>query len=211
MNNNLNEYLAENNIAKLQLGCGRFPLPGWFNTDANDYLCSCGKAFYLDVKKHFDIPDCSFDYVFSEHLFEHLSYNEGLNMINECYRVLKQNGIMRISTPNLEFLIDLYINPEKEINNEYIKFDAKRNKLPENPVYAINNFHTNWGHKIIYDPKSLTELLKTTGFSEVYQCKLGKSKYECLNNIEMHGDHFKMQGANFDFNILQSMVFEAKK
>jgi predicted SAM-dependent methyltransferase len=49
-----------------------------------------------------------FDYVFSEHMIEHVSYAEGLLMLRECLRVLKPGGRIRIATPSLEVLLDLY-------------------------------------------------------------------------------------------------------
>ena len=29
----INKYIEENRIRKLQLGCGAFPIDGWLNTD----------------------------------------------------------------------------------------------------------------------------------------------------------------------------------
>ena len=63
---------------------------------------------YLDATQTFPLPDCSFDYIFSEHMIEHVTYQNGKRMILECYRVLKPGGLLRISTPDLSFLVDLY-------------------------------------------------------------------------------------------------------
>ena len=40
-------------------------------------------------------------------MIEHLKYSDGQNMLKESFRVLKPKGKIRISTPDLQFLIDL--------------------------------------------------------------------------------------------------------
>ena len=208
--NELNYYLQNNKITKLQIGCGRHILNGWFNTDISVKKNSVNIAF-MDAAQPFPIQDQTFDYIFSEHFFEHLTYDQEKTMLNECYRILKPNGIMRIATPNIEFLIDLYLNPEKEINKSYIEFDSKRSGYPINSIYVINRFHTTWGHKIIHSPESLTILLKDAGFKNIKRCEVGISTHIELNNIECHQKSFERQGANMDYNKLQTMVFEAQK
>lgn len=206
----INNYLNNNEISKLQLGCGGFPIKGWLNSDKGQYKIN-NEIIYLDVTKRFELPDNSFNYIYSEHLFEHLTYHEGLNMLKECYRILKPGGIIRIATPNLEFLIDLYFHPEKEINKSYIEFDGKRTNQPNDAVYAISHFHTDWGHKIIYDYKSLKTFLESVGFKNIIQCEVSKSSHAELNDIEQHPKHFKKMGVKHDFNSLQTMVLEAEK
>lgn len=105
-NRRIGAYLNNNPIAKLQIGCGPNLLPGWLNTDISLEDCKQG-AVYMNVGEPFPLPDESIDYVYSEHLFEHLTYAQAVNMLRECHRVMKPNGVMRISTPNLVFFIGL--------------------------------------------------------------------------------------------------------
>ena len=203
-------YLQNNKIAKLQIGCGLNVINGWFNTDISNKKNNVDVHF-MDASCPFPIPSQSFDYVFSEHFFEHLTYEQGNNMLNECYRILKPNGIMRIATPNIEFLIDLYLNPDKKINKSYIEFDSRRSGLPTHPIYTINRFHTTWGHKIIHSPESLTTLMENAGFKNICRCEVGISTHKELNNIERHLKSFVKQKGNMDYNRLQTMVFEAQK
>ena len=159
---------------------------------------------YLDVGNPFPFPDATFDFVFSEHLFEHLTYMQGINMLKESHRIFKPGGVIRIATPNLEFLVDLYLHPASNNNKDYILFDSKRSGLPPHPVYAINRFHTQWGHQIIYDQDSLTNLLKGVGFTDIVSCEVGESRHPDLLYIE---NHSKYLGETF--NCLQTMVLEA--
>lgn len=202
------DYLKKNEIKKLHIGCGLNLLDGWLNTDIKSNNIN---VMFMDARSTFPIPSQSFDYVFSEHLFEHLTYKEAKNMLNECYRILKPNGIIRIATPDIKFLIDLYLNPQKEINKSYIEFDSKRSGLPPYPIFAINRFHTTWGHKIIYDQESLIMMLESSGFKNIHQCEIGKSDYIDLCMVEGHNKSFERQKADKDYNALQTMVFEAQR
>lgn len=204
------DYLKNNEIRKLHIGCGLNLLNGWLNTDILN-KANNRNVMYMDAGSPFPIPNQSFNYIFSEHLFEHLTYEQAKNMLNECYRILKPNGIVRIATPDIKFLIDLYLNPQKEINKSYIEFDSKRSGLPPHPIFVINHFHTAWGHKIIYDSESLIMMLESSGFKNIHQCEIGKSEHIDLCMIEGHHKSFERQNADKDYNALQTMVFEAQR
>lgn len=199
----IKEYLKGVAEPKLQLGCCKNPLPGWLNTDIS--LRSV-YGVYLDAGKRFPFQEASFEYVYSEHLFEHLTYQQGLNMLKESYRILKPGGVIRIATPDLQFLVGLYQAPEKPVHKQYIEFSAQQGKLPAEAVYVINRFHTTWGHQIIYDKKTLSALLEQVGFKDVRSCEVGESKHPALTGIE---GHFKELGV--EFNRLETMVLEATK
>lgn len=200
----IRKYLSNTTEPKLQIGCGRNPLKGWLNTGIS--LRESWNGVYLNAGQPFMLLDETFNYVFSEHLFEHLTYPQALNMLAESYRVLKPGGIIRIATPDLRFLIGLYQDPEKTIHKEYIEYSAEKGGLPASPVYVINRFHTTWGHQIIYDKETLENLLVNTGFKNITICEVGKSNHKVLNGIE---GHFKLLPE--EFNLLETMIIEGTK
>lgn len=205
----VDNYLNTHSVRKLQIGCGRNMLSGWLNTDASLKICQKG-AVYMNAGEPFPLPDASIDYVFSEHLFEHLTYPQAVNMLSECHRVLKPHGVIRIATPNLQFLLDLYQHPERPINKRFIEWSAGGGAgggvFPASSVYIISKYHTAWGHKIIYDAETLTILLRENGFDDVCQCEIGNSKHDALKNVEGH--HVNSQ-TSFEFCELQTMILEA--
>ena len=103
-------------MRKLNLGCGHNVLEGWVNSDANPPSTA---VTLLDVENKFPFTDNEFDYIFSEHMIEHLPYEVGSRSLKECYRVLKPRGVVRVSTPDLAFLVDLYTNSEADVNKRY--------------------------------------------------------------------------------------------
>ncbi len=197
-------YLRNNNEHKLQIGFGNFPLEGWLNTGIDFW--ECWNGMYMDAGKPFPLPDNSFDYVFSEHLFEHLTFPQAQNMLKECYRVMKPGAVMRIATPNLRFLLDLYENPEKPIHKAYMEFSVKNLGMPQTPVYVINRFHTSWGHKIVYDMETLSKLLTDNEFKNITPCEMSKSEHPALNGVESHFKIFP-----YEFIHLETMILEVTK
>ncbi len=193
-------------MKKLHLGCGYQFIEGWINTDIRSDLVSDPLIDYLDVTKTFPFDSEEIDYIFTEHLIEHIDYLKGLNMLIESYRVLKPNGKIRISTPDLQFLIDLYGDDKTDLQKQYMeefktnspllmdtyksistnhnfKLNGKKPKFPTD-TFIINNFVRAWGHEFIYDKKTLVESMEWVGFKDIKICKISVSDDLNLNNLE---------------------------
>jgi predicted SAM-dependent methyltransferase len=70
--------------------------------------------------------DHSFDAIYSFHVFEHLSYDEGLFALKEMHRVLKPGGICRISTPDLLAFSKEYVR-QAELHSQGESSDFRYN------------------------------------------------------------------------------------
>lgn len=200
------QYCARQAVRKLQIGCGYRPIDGWFNTDLTPRK---DQVAYLDVSERFPFADETFDFIHCEHMIEHLPYPVGAHMLQECARVVKPGGVIRLATPNLRTLIDLYADIKSDTQQRYLRFSADR-YLPEigiaSDTFVINNFFRNFGHQFIYDPKTLTEALHRAGLTNVTPRAVGESDYEPLRGIEQHG-----QDITDEFNRLETFVLEASK
>jgi predicted SAM-dependent methyltransferase len=94
-------------------------LAGWLNTDVDPKGIG---VYYLDAGKPFPIQDQSFDYIFNEHLIEHFTYRDGLRVLQECYRVLKPGGAIRIATPDMDKIIGLRSEEKSDLQNRLCLF-----------------------------------------------------------------------------------------
>jgi len=209
----INKYLKNHKKRKLQIGCGQNFLNGWLNTDLNDL----DGAMYMDAGEQFPFENESIDFIYSEHIFEHLTIKQQINMMKEAYRVLKNGGVMRLATPKLDFLFELYSQPTKKENNEYVKWAVKsipnlriaQDKILNNSShypYVINNFFRDWGHQMIHNFESFQNLAYQSGFATVRKVEVGESEIEDLRKIEKHGTIIPEH-----INSLETMVIEVIK
>lgn len=177
-------YLKAHEIRKLHLGAGPNALEGWLNTDLTPQN---HKVYSIDVTKPLPFEDNTFDYIFGEHLIEHLTYKDGLRMVKECYRVLKPGGKIRIATPDIDTVLKLRTPEKSELQLNYIKWHIDH-CLPEIGIYkdifVINSAFNNFGHKFLYDYDTLQYSFKETGYIDITRCRPGESSDENLCGID---------------------------
>jgi predicted SAM-dependent methyltransferase len=177
----MDKYVAGVGEKKLNLGCGENVLAGWLNVDFDPLS---PEVVYLDATARFPLPDGVFDLVFSEHMIEHVSYAHAEHMLRECWRVMKAGGRIRISTPDLKFLMDLYHGDKSPLQEEYVRRSAEEAGIKAMDTHVINRFVREWGHLFIYDEKALKAALQEAGFGEIERCALHESRAAALRNVE---------------------------
>lgn len=197
--------LKASDKTKINFGCGYKPIPGWLNTDGGD-----GRIFSppklpgiinLDVWKFLKhVQDDSTKFISSEQFFEHFDRQDGFKMIQEWYRILKKDGVLRIQTVDLEKEILVYLDKcegvswEKDVLPHRLKHiehstDSYCKLMPgEKYVRAMllnNGFHMD-GHRFIYDFESIKMSLERAGFTDVKRVEFGKSDHPQLQGIDYH-------------------------
>lgn len=190
----------------LHIGCGKNLLLGWLNAD---YYPRSREVIYLDATKPFPFPDNSVDYIFTEHMIEHVTYSDGQKMLKECQRVLKPGGRIRISTPNLVNLASLMSVPTTEQAKSYVRqVSAKYIKSNHRhlPGMVVNNFFWDFWHMFVYDPDTLRHALGDAGFKPSDQMSSGVGSVPALDQLEHH--HVAV-GAELD--AFETMIFEGLK
>jgi predicted SAM-dependent methyltransferase len=203
----LNNYLAARGVRKLMLGAGSNSREGWLMTDIAPQSPA---VMYLDVTRPFPFDSDTFEYIHAEHLIEHITWADGLQMLRECRRVLKPGGIVRIATPDLAVLIGLYDGKRNEVGQRYIQWITDL-LYPEVGAYkaafVINNAFTNFGHKFLYDGELLELAFTKAGFTNIREFPMGESDDENLRGIEFHGEF----AGNEEMVAFETMVFEATR
>lgn len=94
-----------------------------------------------DAEQGLDYKDNSFDYVTMLAVIEH--FNNHNKVISECYRVLKNNGLMIITTPFKKAEIFIKIYHKLDHKRYFIKKDFENLKGFELIHYSIFEFRLN--------------------------------------------------------------------
>lgn len=130
------------NIEKIKvvIGAGEYNNnPGWIHTQEDELNL-------LDIntwKGRFD--DHSITAILAEHVWEHLTYEEGVNAAQLCFEFLKPSGYIRCAVPDGFF-------PNEEYQN-IVKVGGPGPK--DHPAAS---------HKIVHNYKTLSKMFESAGY-----------------------------------------------
>ena len=164
-------YLDKQKKNFINLGCGTLITPNFINID---FFGVPNIDFGADLRRPLKINSAAADGIFCEHTLEHLSYHDVENLLEDCFRVLKQGGAIRIIVPDVSIFIKNYY--EKK-NGWFDKWEAlmftnsedskRRARHIDTPLQAISFVMQEHGHVSAWDFETFEKILKRVGFSDV--------------------------------------------
>ena len=154
---------------RLHIGSGPQILRGWVNIDNVRYP---GVDRVLDVTRGLPFRDVRF--IFAEHFIEHLDLHAAMYLLRECRRVLRDDGVLRLSTPNLDW-----------VWATHYKLGEPEPKAVED-CFRLNRAFRAWGHEFLYNEPALTAILQDAGFAHVVRREYRHSDYAELRDLERH-------------------------
>jgi predicted SAM-dependent methyltransferase len=163
---------------KVHLGCGADVRPGWVNIDfglipwlgANSVRHHGVTVIRHDLRKGLPLRSGGCALIYSSHFLEHLEYRHGLNLIADCYRVLRPGGVFRAALPNFKGAFEAYLGGNSAYM-DLIDICAVNPGLERDTTSLVD--HINYGvyqngeHKCIYDEEKMHLILCKAGFSSV--------------------------------------------
>lgn len=177
----------------LHVGCGSQVVDGWINIDAfsdpnlshdeKQILLHRPNFILCDITKIWPFPKNSTSYIYSSHTIEHLSRQDAVVFLTNCYHALKEKGILRLSCPDVHLWTVNYLRNNKRF------FTAFYHKWPSFPALTtptdifVGQFY-GWDHKWMYDYNSLSALLRSAGFIKVAKHSFGKSSIPDILSLE---------------------------
>ena len=156
---------------RLHIGCGQEAIPGWVNID-NRQLPGVDQV--VDVRQ--GLPFQNVAAIYAEHFLEHLSLDDGLAFLRECRRALAPSGVLRLSTPNLDWVYATHYRYARWPSEEETVLDCLQ----------INRAFHGWGHQFLFNRGMLTAALKASGFATVTFHRYGQSEVPGLRGLERH-------------------------
>jgi SAM-dependent methyltransferase len=108
-------------MRSLNLGCGSRFHTDWENVD---FVSASPNVKAFDLRKGIPYPDATFDVVYHSHLLEHLNKRFAPVFLQQCRRVLKPGGVIRVAVPDLEKIARTYLESLEKASRELPGWDA---------------------------------------------------------------------------------------
>ena len=148
----------------VNLGCGP-------NTNSNfvnlDYNWRPGIDVCWDVTRGLPFSDGHCGGLFTEHMLEHLEFDEACALLHECARVLQPGATIRVVVPDGEIYLNEYAKHRRgDAAAMPYGADDRASHPRATPMYSINRIFRHHGHKFIWDAETLIAELIAAGFQD---------------------------------------------
>jgi hypothetical protein len=163
----------------VNVGCGSSGLDGWVNIDC---FGAEGVTCVRDCRTSLPLPTGSARGIFTEHFLEHLDYyEEAPRFLEDCRRVLRPGGVLRVIVPDGAKYLEAYGSGDMssmgtfsplvsmDASSDDRPFSSLREVVPFRTKMEVVNFHFRQSgqHRFSYDEETLSALLRECGFEGV--------------------------------------------
>ena len=181
-------------MLRINIGCSDSPTDGWDNFDysvglkfSRFYLLT--KIFYklnlitpwqfriatfykknnvkyANAARKIPLKDNCVNVVYSSHMIEHLTKTGAKKFLNESYRVLKEDGIIRLAVPDLRRKAEEYLkdgDADRFVYETHMWFPDTKSFFQKLYLFLTGPKHHLW----MYDFNSMSKLLKECGFKNI--------------------------------------------
>ena len=133
---------------------------GWVTIDLH------GADIIHDLKKGIPLPEASVDEIYASHVLEHISFKDLIVLLEEIYRLLKQNGKFSVCVPDASLYIRSYVNKQKFLpeGEFYQPAVVDTGSLMDQINYIA---YMDQQHKYLFDKQNLVNTLKKIPFKKV--------------------------------------------
>jgi predicted SAM-dependent methyltransferase len=165
---------------KINLGSGHWKLEGWVNVDI-DLESLPDVAANLSGGLPFDTGVARL--MHTEDFIDQLEIEKAAEFLCECHRILAPGGILRVLTPDMQKLADLYLNDPKRLREMWEKFvgvDLFLGTAGE----VFNSGMRFAGHTFLYDEETFKALSSRCGF-EARKVEFQQSEEPELRGVDL--------------------------
>lgn len=145
----------------VHIGCGELNDERFINVDAR----AMPHVHY--VTQHIELAQFSqdsIDLIYACHILEHVSHRKLAKTLSAWYSHLKPGGVLRISIPDFDKLIEIYNDQQKNIHS--IK----------NPLLGGQEYGFNY-HFSIFNKQYISNIFIECGFSDIKEWDPATAKY----------------------------------
>ncbi len=202
--------LVAGDMLKVNLGSGAVAPDGWVNIDRSPgvllsrvpgLLPTLGRLRVIpqeqataawprtvkcyDVLRGLPFDSGSVDAVYSSHMLEHLPHASARRVLYECRRVLKEEGVLRLSVPNLRTLAATYVaSPDPDAADTFMQETGMAVEQPSRGIKRLVNAVGAVKHLYLYDDRTLPAMCREAGFSTAEVVGFRQGRCPDLDTIE---------------------------
>lgn len=163
-------------VMRLQIGCGKFPHPGWINTDNK---VRPGVDCVADLRADLPFADGTFDYAAAIHVLPHIPLAGLAPALARVRRVLKPGGVLRLALPDLEKALDAF----RRGDVAYFSVPDAQWKSLGAKVVAQIVWHNDIRTPFTYDLAA--EALAKAGFASADRCAFRETRSRFPEIVEL--------------------------
>ncbi len=168
----------------VNLGCGMTNHPKFINVDAYPYP----HVHFVHRIDHLPMfTDDSVDLVYASHCLEHFKHYEITQVLNEWVRILKPGGVLRLSVPDFDKLIEIYSdtgNPDDFVSQLMGGQDNRYNC-----------------HYSVFNMKNLAKYLERSCCVDIKEWSPGDSDLTTFDDFSVYQKDIEGQSYKISLNI----------
>jgi SAM-dependent methyltransferase len=145
----------------VNIACGDAYVDGWINFDHSPVASSIVK---VNLLKGIPCSDGCVDVAYSSHFLEHIPRHKVNYFLSECFRILKQNGVLRLVLPDFEEMAKSYITYRESKSHQeadFLMLEIFDQMVRTAPGGELGCYYTQLKER---DPKMISFVRERTGF-----------------------------------------------
>jgi predicted SAM-dependent methyltransferase len=127
-----------------------------------------GQSYFteLDICGPLPFGDGCVDWVYAEHLIEHVPLPAAVGWLAEVRRILAPGGLVRLTTPDLHRYAEDYVSDRGFFSKHRRRLGVMGvgPPMPQRRAFMFNQLFYLYGHRWIYDVDELRHVLSRAGF-----------------------------------------------
>ena len=151
--------LPQISATNLHLGCGAVNHPEFINIDGLGYKHI---HYVRAIDNLAPFGDRTVALIYASHCLEHFSHVRVNQVLQEWHRAIEPGGILRLSVPDFELLLDIYRDNDNNL------------AAIQQPLMGGQDYKYNF-HHVAFNRRNLTAMLKQAGFQTVRGWQPGTS------------------------------------
>ena len=165
---------------KINLGSGHWKFDDWVNVDLD---IESAPDVCANLSGGLPFASGSVALMHTEDFIDQLELEQAAEFLQECHRILAPGGVLRVLTPDMHQLTDLYLNDPEKLTRMWKDFVGVPLQL--DTAGEIFNIGMRFaGHTFLYDEETFKTLTARCGF-DARRVEFQQSEIPALQGLDL--------------------------